>query len=177
LILLLNGAFGIGKSTVARAFLAQVPNGILFDPEIIGIALQQLTRLSGHGVEDFQDLRLWRSLTVAGLKLARWKSSCIVVPMAISNPAYLAELQLGIRRFEPRCCHTCLVAPKSIVHDRLRERGADPIRNSWEFRRASECCEAHASDTFAQHIDVASRNPDEIARELLSIAGIIDRAA
>ena len=154
-----------------------MPNSMLFDPETIGIALQRSMRLSGRRVEDFQDLKLWRTLTVAGLRVARWRSRHIVVPMAISNPLYLAELQLGIGRFEPHLTHACLVAPKGVVHGRLRQRGADPLRNAWEFRRSSECCDAHISDAFAKHVDTASRSPDEIARELLFIAGMIDHAA
>ena len=170
MILLLNGAFGIGKTTVARALAARMPGSVLYDPEIIGIALQRLNRLGGRRVDDFQDLSLWRRLTVVGVRMARMRSPRVIVPMAISNTAYLDELRDGISRFEPHLFHLCLVAPKRIVQERLRQRGADPTSNKWEFRRAAECCDAHADRHFAIQVDTSNRTPDEIAGELLALS-------
>lgn len=158
MILLLNGAFGIGKTTVARAFVARSPRTVLFDPELIGIALQRIVR-----VGDFQDLRAWRHLTIFGLRITRWLRPNVIVPMAISNPAYLREIVDGLRRFEPRVFHFCLTAPVDVVRERLRRRPP----NAWVERRAAECCVAHGDDTFATHIDASSRTPDELAEELL----------
>src|SRR5687768_517725 len=111
MILLLNGAFGIGKTSVARALAARLPRTVLFDPEIIGIALQRLARLAGRKIDDFQDLLLWRRLTVAGLRVTRLLWPNVVVPMAFSNAAYLQEIRAGLDRFETRVFHVCLVAP------------------------------------------------------------------
>lgn len=157
MILLLNGAFGIGKTTVARALVARLPRGVLFDPELIGMALQRVRR-----VDDFQDLALWRRLTIAGLRATRLVWPNVVVPMAFSNLAYLDEVRDGLRRFEPRVLHVCLVAPLAVVEERLRSRKAE----AWAFRQAAECCRAHARDEFAVHID-ATRTPEEIAGEIL----------
>ena len=165
---MLNGAFGIGKTTTARALRARLPRAILFDPELIGLALQRTARLAGRSVEDFQDLRAWRRLTIAGLRTARLWAPTVIVPMAISNSGYLAELRQGILRFEPRLLHFCLVAPVETVHDRLRSRGADPSRHGWQFRRASECCAVHGKDEFAIQIDATRRTPDDIAADLVS---------
>ena len=168
LIVLLNGAFGIGKTSVARALAARIPGSLIFDPEAIGIALQRAARLLGRTVDDFQDLSAWRRLTVAGLRLARLRSADVIVPMAFSNPAYLEEVRNGIGRFEPRLHHYCLVAPVDVVHGRLRKRGADPVGEEWEFRRASECCAVHGSSAFAEHVDARTRSPEELAAHLLA---------
>jgi hypothetical protein len=55
MILLLNGAFGVGETTVARAVVARLPRAVVFDPEIIGIALQRLARAAGRRVDEFQE--------------------------------------------------------------------------------------------------------------------------
>lgn len=167
MILLLNGAFGVGKTTVARALVARLPGALLYDPEIIGIILQRSARLLGYRVEDFQDLRVWRKLTVIGLRLARRWSADIVVPMAFSNPVYLDEIRDGIRNFEPRVFHFCLIAPTQVVVERLKRRGADPEKQKWEYRRAEECCAAHVSDIFATHVNAVDRTPDELAEHLV----------
>jgi predicted kinase len=173
-ILLLNGAFGVGKTTVARSLVKRLPRAVLFDPEIIGIVLQRGARLAGRQVNDFQDLPSWRRLTVIGLRAIRLLYPNIVVPMAFSEVGYLQEIRSAITRFEPRVLHFCLVAPVEVVHERLRLRGADPVRAAWEYRRASECCMAHERKEFARHIATADRDPDEIAEELVSYAQAID---
>jgi len=168
-ILLLNGAFGIGKTTVARVLVARVPNAVLFDPEMIGLVLQRGLRLLGRTVADFQDLPSWRRLTIAGLRMARLGSRNVIVPMAFSDTGILDEVRTGISRFEPRLVHVCLVAPVEEVHRRLRTRGADPTRHAWEFRRAAECCAAHERDVFAHHVGALDRTPDQLAQEILSV--------
>ena len=165
MIVLLNGAFGIGKTTVARAVVRRMPRALLFDPEWIGIPLQRIARLFGRTVDDFQDLRLWRRLTVFGLRIARLVSPNVIVPMAFSNAAYLREIRDGVRSFDEHVVHLCLVAPLDVVRARLLQRGA----GSWEYRRASECCAAHRSREFAEQISAADRDPAEIAGEVIRL--------
>lgn len=160
MILFLNGSFGIGKTTVARALVERLPRAVLFDPEPIGIVLQRLRR-----VDDFQDLALWRRLTLLGLRLTRLVRPNVVVPMAISNAAYLTELRDGASRFDPHVLHVCLVAPFEVVQERLRGRGKD--NGEWGMRRARECCDAHAHPRFAVQVD-AQREPSAIVEELLA---------
>ena len=155
MILLLNGAFGIGKTTVARLLVKRLPRAVLFDPELIGIPLQRITR-----VADFQDLRVWRWLTLAALRITRLFFRNVVVPMAISNPAYLIRGRDIV--------HVCLVAPPEVVRERLARRGRDA--GAWEHRRAEECCIAHRGPEFARQVN-AERSPEEIADEILRHAG------
>jgi hypothetical protein len=164
-IILLNGAFGIGKTTVARVLVSRLRRAVLFDPEIIGIALQRTLRLGGRTVDDFQDLPLWRRLTVAGLRATRIAFPNVVVPIAISNPSYLEEIRSGITRFDAEVSHYCLRAPIGVVHERLRLRGE---RAGWCYERAVECCELHASSAFETHIDAAGRSAEVIAEDILA---------
>lgn len=161
MILFLNGAFGIGKTTVARALVRRLPDAVLFDPEPVGIVLQRLRR-----IDDFQDLVLWRRLTIAGIRLARLFRRNVVVPMAFSNAAYLREVLEGVARFEPDVLHLCLVAPVDTVLQRLRDRGA----GAWEERRARECCAVHGQPAFAEQTD-ATGPPGEIVEALLRAIG------
>ncbi len=161
MILLLNGAFGIGKTTVARLLVKCMKGAVLYDPERIGFVLQRIRR-----VDDFQDLRLWRRLTIVGLRIARLFCRNVVVPMAFSNVDYLQEIRDGASRFDSRVLHFCLVAPLDVVYARLRERGAE----EWAFRRAAECCAVHGEAAFATPIDAATRPPSAIAGEIARLA-------
>ena len=172
MIVLVNGAFGIGKTTVARALVARLPRAVLYDPELIGIALQRLLRLTGRTVGDFQDLRVWRKLTIAAIRVMRLFSANVVVPMAFSNEEYLQEIRRGLQRFEPHVLHFCLVAPIAVVEERLRRRGVPERHAQWLFRRASECCVAHRSGEFAMHVDAANRTAQEIANTIFDFTKI-----
>jgi chloramphenicol 3-O-phosphotransferase len=169
-ILLLNGAFGIGKTTVAHALVRRLPRTVIFDPEWIGIPLQRLTRVLGMTVDDFQDLQLWRSVTAATLRIVRLFWPTVVVPMAISNVAYVTELRTRLARFEPSVLHVCLVAPVETVHARLRSRGAHPVTDAWSYRRAAECCAVHADHAFSHHVGATAPIEDVVAEVLASLS-------
>lgn len=154
MIVFLNGAFGIGKTTVARALVKRLPRAVLFDPEPVGVLLQRIRR-----VDDFQDLALWRRLTILGIRIARVFAKTVVVPMAFSNPAYLQEIRNAL---PGDVRHFCLVAPVDTVLARLRQRGD---AGEWEERRARECCAVHGQPEFAVQID-AQREPSAIVEEL-----------
>ncbi len=62
MIVWINGAFGAGKTSVARHLLARRPGIRLFDPEQIGFMLRRM--LPDVRPDDFQDLPIWRELTV-----------------------------------------------------------------------------------------------------------------
>jgi hypothetical protein len=160
-ILFLNGAFGIGKTTVARSLVKRLPGALLYDPEPIGVILQRIRR-----VDDFQDLRAWRCLTIAAIRVARLAVGKVIVPMAFSNVDYLNAIREGVARFDGDVRHVCLVAPFDVVLARLRARGSD----QWGERRARECCEAHVRTEFAKHLD-ANRAVAEIVEELVTFAG------
>ena len=122
MVVLINGAFGIGKTTVARLLSQRLPGSVILDPERVGFVLQRFRRISGRPVEDFQDLRSWRRLSILGIRVARAFRPRVIVPMAISNASYLREIREGVARFEPRPRHFCLTAPLSVVQERLRRR-------------------------------------------------------
>jgi dephospho-CoA kinase len=161
MVVLLNGSFGIGKTTVARIVAKRLPGTAVFDPEPIGIVLQHV-----RPVDDFQDIRLWRRLVVLGVRGVRKLRRNVIVPMAFSNLSYLEEIRSGIARFEPDVLHVCLIAPVDVVHERLAHRGHDA--DDWAYRRASECCIAHRDAAFAEHLPTAGLTAEEVAERLLA---------
>lgn len=176
MVILLNGSFGIGKTTTARALQLALPDAML--SERIGWVLQRLPRwipLGGRGTGDFQDMPIWRSVTIRGIRLARWRRSTVIVPMAFSNLKYLNEIREGIRAFEPDVRHLCLVAPLEIVKERLAGRGLGPGGPAWAHRRATECCEAHARPEFGEPVLTAGRGVSEVVEDVLRRIGSAGR--
>lgn len=169
MVILINGAFGIGKTTVARSLSRRVPGSVIFDPERIGFVLQRFRKISGRPVEDFQDLRSWRRLSVLGIRAAAALRPHVIVPMAFSNLSYLEEIRDGIARFEPRVHCFCLVAPLPVVRERLRHRkgwrGVEGME--WQHRRAAECCAAHEGAGFGERVPAGDRTAGQVADDLL----------
>jgi hypothetical protein len=169
MVVLINGAFGIGKTTVARLLSQRLPGSVIFDPERIGFVLQRFRRILGRPVEDFQDLRSWRRLSILGIRAARAFRPHVIVPMAISNASYLREIREGVARFEPRAQHFCLTAPLSVVEERLRHRSgwSTEAGRSWQYQRAAECCSAHEGPGFEERISTQDRTAGQVAEYLL----------
>jgi len=61
MFVLLNGSFGIGKTTTARLVACQMPNAAISDPEHIGYVLRRLPAWMpglGHQPAEYQDMDL-----------------------------------------------------------------------------------------------------------------------
>jgi hypothetical protein len=71
-VVIINGSFGVGKTTVARGLKRRIAGSAIYDPEWAGLVIQRLPswiHLSGRGTNDFQDVDLWRSSVVTGIRL------------------------------------------------------------------------------------------------------------
>jgi hypothetical protein len=165
-VIFINGSFGIGKTTVSRLLVQQLPRSVLFDPEPIGVVLLRVIGMWRH-VDDFQDLGIWRRSSIYLIRLISRLRGAVVVPMAFSNESYLRQFLTDVRRRDRETFHFCLTAPLPIVRERLgsRERRRGPTQ--WQLRRSAECCEAHRRPEFAEHIATEGRSPREIAQEVV----------
>jgi len=118
--------------------VGRLPGALLFDPEPVGVLLQTFRRVTGRPIGDFQDLSSWRRATIRGIRLARALRTVVVVPMAFSNPTYLAEIRTAVSRFDGNVLHFCLVAPLAQVLARLEGRSFRSRRDlEWQQTRAA----------------------------------------
>src|SRR4051794_34779588 len=143
MLIWINGAFGAGKTSVARRIAALRPDALLFDPEQIGFLLRRM--LPGEGLSDFQDRPLWRRLTL--LMLAEADASAkgpVIVPMTLANPAYFDERVGGLRGSGVALHHFPLTATAATLRRRLRRRLDWPASRRWALARTEACAAALA---------------------------------
>jgi hypothetical protein len=172
MIVLINGSFGIGKTTVAKLLRDALPGSVIYDPEWTGMALMRLPRwvkLKGAGTGDFQNMDLWRRSAVAGVRLFRlFASGPVIVPMTFSRRAYFDEIVMGFRRLDPELRVFCLKASLPTVKDRLVARGTriEGPGTEWIARRIVECSEAHRDPHFGEPVDTEDRTASEVAEDI-----------
>ncbi|GAA2422803.1 NUDIX domain-containing protein [Streptomyces macrosporus] len=124
MIVWLNGAFGAGKTTVARELVEMLPDSVLFDPERIGDELREiLPRKRLDEVSDYQDLPAWRRLVVeTAAALHQEVGGTLVTPMTLLRQEYRDEIFGGLaaRRISVR--HVLLEVDETILRERVARR-------------------------------------------------------
>ena len=171
MIILLNGAFGVGKTTTARLLAAQLPDAMLYDPELIGFVIRRIDRLVplGRRSDDYQHLLLWRRLTVAGARLLRWRRTTLVVPMTLAWPQYYREIVPALRRIDRDLHHFCLTASPTTIQQRLLARGNQV--GSWAWQQTERCVATLAASEYAQHIDTEQYDPAAVVELIRQAIG------
>jgi hypothetical protein len=173
MVIMINGSFGVGKTTVARLLRRRFRGSLIFDPEWAGLLLMRLpgwVRLKGSGSDDFQNIELWRSSAVAGARLFRLAArGPLIVPMTFTSRAYFEEVTEGIRRFDPEVRTFCLRASLATVRRRLASRGSKWERpgSQWLARRTEECVNAHRDPHFGEPVETEDRTALEVAEEIV----------
>jgi len=168
MIVFINGAFGVGKTTLAELLLARIENSLLFDAEEVGAFLSHVV----HPIvtfDDFQDLPMWRTLTVETAKqLKQIYSRTLIMPMTIWYQPYFEEVMAGLRRSEPQLYHFCLTASAESIAARLRKRNYLPETHAFCYEHIEPCVTAFKSPLFARQLDAEEKPPEALAEEILA---------
>ena len=173
MIVVINGSFGVGKTTIAKLLCGFLPGSVIYDPEWVGFALKRWPnwiKLHGSGTDDYQDLDLWRRSTVAGVRLFRWLASGpIIIPMAFSHYGYFDEVVRGIEGFDTELRVFCLRASLETIRKRIVTRGTeiDGPGAEWITRRAKECVVAHCDAKFGEPVDTEERSAREVTEDIV----------
>jgi len=161
MIIMLNGAFGVGKTTISNKLLSEISNSMRFDPEEVGFMLRNIVPdgIKRHEAKtgDFQDLHLWKVLTVqiANVLIAKYQKH-LIVPMTIRNPEYFQYIRNGFRSIDNQTYHFCLTASKDTIYERLRKRGEE--EGNWCFQQTEKCLKAFKEHNFEEYLDTENES-------------------
>ena len=128
MIVWLNGAFGVGKTSAARELVDLIPASTLYDPELIGHGLRRLLPEKRYGeVSDFQDLPSWRRLVVdTAAALLMEVDGPLVAPMTLLRQEHRDEIFGGLAARGIPVRHVLLHADETILRRRIQERETVP---------------------------------------------------
>jgi deoxyadenosine/deoxycytidine kinase len=143
IFVLINGPFGIGKTTSARLVVERFPNSMLFDPEEIGAFLR---RLLGNLVaaSDYQDLELWRR-------------------------DYFDEIVAGWRASGATVHCVRLTASRETLKDRIFTRSEEEGGHDWARSHLNGSLVAAQDPAFGREASTEEKAAQAVASEILSL--------
>ena len=176
MIIMINGAFGVGKTSVALELLNTMDNAMLFDPEEVGFMLRHVIPDEIKKIDErtgnFQDLEMWRSLTVnVAEQLQKTYGKVLIVPMTIFNKDYFEYIFNGFKRIDEKTYHFCLIAKEETIHQRLLDRGE--TEGNWCFQQTEKCIAAFEDTCFDKFITTDELSVAEIVKVIRRDVGLI----
>jgi broad-specificity NMP kinase len=169
MILWLNGTFGVGKTTTARAIQQAEPGWRLFDPETVGYMLT--ANLRDQEIHDFQDLAAWRSFVPqVAARLVQHTGADLIATQTVLTEPYWIELTGGATAVGLEVFHVLLDCDETALRERIRadevERGAE----GWRIEHLTVYAQARpwlvrAADAV---IDTSTISPETVAARVLS---------
>lgn len=171
---MVNGAFGVGKTTVAEALLKEIDNSMIYDPEEIGYMLRNVVpkdiQLQESKTGDFQDLQMWMELTVetAARFITRYQMN-LIVPMTLRNPEYFQYIYNGLKKLDEDMYAFCLTASKETIYQRLFNRGEQ--KGAWCFHQTDACLEAFEQYDFGKSLSTENVSVSAIVESITEQVG------
>ena len=175
MIVWINGPFGAGKTTLAERLRDRRPGSLIFDPEEIGFVVKATVPKPASG--DYQDLPLWRALTIAALReIRRHYSQDIFVPMTLVQPEYLEEILDGVMPIDDRFLHVFLTLNEDVLRHRIANQimHPDPKRTGeirdWRLANVARCLAARGQlGPKTRILDSGAHTPDELTQMVLDV--------
>lgn len=164
MIIWINGAYGVGKSTLADAMAVKMNNALIFDAEEVGNAVRENYPNCPYGYI-FEDYPLWGEFCYMLLKDIHVKfHKDILVPMTL-----LRKESYGIiEKLNQDGIKTHLVileASHQTIHDRILARGEE--EDCWCMENI-ELAREGSSALPGIHIQTDGRTVDELVDLVLS---------
>ena len=165
-IIWINGAFGIGKTTVAQKLQKRLPNSLIFDPEEVGFMLRSILKpIDWSG--NFQDYPMWRILVPEVARLLEQDyHRTLIVPMSICRSDYFSEVIDNMKKFDQDFHHFCLVASVETIQQRLTARGQSGTED-WAMSQIDECVRSLHSELFVDKLDAETKSTDQLVEQIL----------
>ncbi len=168
MIFWLNGAYGAGKTTVAKILVKKLHNAHIFDPELIGDGIRDNYPESLF-FDTFEQYPLWLALNYKLLKdLDSRYDGDLIVPMTLLKKESYEEIIQRLKDEGIGICYLFLDTDAETLRRRLVDFGREKP-DSWCVRQIPVCLAAQREDRFAIHIDTVGKMPERIAEEILAV--------
>ena len=164
----LNGAYGVGKTTVAEALQPLLRNAHIFDPEMVGNGIRD-NYPDSLFCETYEEYPIWLETNYKLLKdLYERYDGDIIAPMTLlQESSYTAIIGRLLGDGIP-ARYIYLDADEATLKHRMIDSGREEP-DSWCVGHIPVCLAAQAADTHAVHIPTVNRTPEDIADEIAAL--------
>ena len=164
MIIWINGAFGVGKTEVAKELSKRIKKSYIYDPENIGITLRNNMPEYLYK-NDFQDYGLWRDFNYEMIKyLYEFSDDIIIIPMTIYKKKYYDQIIKRLLDDNINLKHFILTASPETIHKRLK--GRLESKNSFARQLVDKCVHSLENNIPGEKIVTDNKDPYEIAEEI-----------
>ena len=166
----LNGAYGVGKTTVAMRLLPLLRNAHLYDPELVGNGIRD-NYPEALFCETFEEYPAWLETNYRVLKdLYERYDGDIVVPMTLLREASYAAMAQRLRDEGVPVQYIYLDCDAETLRYRMVDLGREKP-DSWCVGHIPVCLAVQAAETHAVHIPTVGRTPEQIAAQIAALPG------
>lgn len=139
----INGTFGVGKTTAAKALVEARPALRLFDPEAVGYMLMH--SLKDQTFSDFQDLPAWRALVPATAhEIRRQTGQHLVTVQTVLRQDYWADLKASFSELDDQVIHVVLDADEANLRSRIENDQVEISGRQWRLDHLESYAAARA---------------------------------
>ncbi len=165
MVIWLSGAYGVGKSAVAKAIKAKLGDVLIFDAEEVGNAVRNSYPDCPYGYI-FEDYPLWAEFCYQLVRDVHSRfGRDIVIDMTLVREASRRDIldRLSADGIDVR--YFVLTASYQTIHDRILERGEE--EDCWCMQNLRMAMKSAAAIPGSEHIDTDGIPADRVAVEIL----------
>ena len=161
MIIWINGAYGVGKTTIAELLKDELHPSFVFDPELVGNGIRD-NYPEELFYETFEQYDIWLSSCYELLKdiYSRYKGT-IIVPMTLLFDKSYQWIIEKLKKDGIDIRYIFLDADYDTLYKRMLETGREE-KDGWCVKHIDVCLKRQKNDDKAIHINTINRTPSEI---------------
>ncbi len=167
MVIWLSGAYGVGKSAVAKALCEKLPDALVFDAEEVGNAVRGSYPDCPYGYI-FEDYPLWAEFCYQLIRdVHNTFQKDILVDMTLVRETSRVNILDRLRADGIEVRYFVLTASRQTIHDRILARGED--EGCWCMENLDMAMAASAAIPGSTPVSTEDRSADAVAEDVLHI--------
>jgi len=162
----INGAYGVGKSTIAECLKKKLTKAHIVDAEEVGNAIRDNYPEEVKHSVIFEDYPLWRETNYRLLlDITNKFDGDIIVPMTLIREESYFEIIKKLEDSGISIKYIFLDGDYQTIHDRIIARGEK--EDCWCMQNIKYCLDIQNSEKHAIHINTVGKTPEEIIKMII----------
>lgn len=161
----INGAYGVGKTTLAEYLHDNNPNSFIFDAECVGNAVRDNLPPKLFKGYIFEEYDLWFDTIIKLLlEITSKFDGDIYISMTLVYSDSFKKIKTALVEKDVKIKHILLVSNYQTIHDRILKRGEE--ENCWCIQNIDLCLNNQKNFSDVIRLESISKDIESLAKEL-----------